>query len=347
MFKSFRKTRSVALALIGIVVVVLVVLPGDVKTANAGFPKFPSLPGGGNVPNIIPGGQQHNNGNLNDLIDLGKKWGSLNDLDNPQRQDEIGQSIALGICNTYPVTKNHALNQYVNKVGLTVAAASPRPDLNYCFGVLETSEIGAYSAPGGYVFVTQGALNLMADESELAGVLAHEVAHVAKNHGINAVKNAKLKELSTTFVQKYGQKWSAYSNQVDSGLQAVMVEGWSQDQEREADREAINYLVATKYDPRGFVRFLQRLQEQGRTSGKTPLKTHPGIGERIRNCSRQIEGLRNVGGAMLMNRFQANVPKVGLPASVPPAPAPQQAPPPQKPREKPSLPFVPPGIFGH
>src|SRR5207249_1699544 len=168
--------------------------------------------------------------------------------------------IALGICDRYPMSKNRALNQYVNKVGLTVASVSPRPDLNYSFGVLETPEIGAYSTPGGYVFVTQGALDLMADESELAGVLAHEVAHVAKNHGINAVKNAKLKELSSTAVQKFGQKWSAYSSQVDWGLKKVMIEGWSQDQEREADREAINYLVATKYDPRGFVAFLQRLQ---------------------------------------------------------------------------------------
>src|SRR5206468_2680417 len=139
------------------------------------------------------------------------------DIDNPQRQQDLGQSIALAISNKYPVSKDRSLNEYVNLVGLTMASVSPRPELNFAFGVLDTPEVGAYSTPGGYIFVTRGALDLMQDESELAGVLAHEVAHVVLNHGIEEVKSAKFKELADTAVQKFGEKYAAYSEFTQAG----------------------------------------------------------------------------------------------------------------------------------
>src|SRR4029079_19055889 len=108
---------------------------------------------------------------------LGAKGLDWADIQSQQRQDEIGQAIAVAITNRYPLSSDTQLTDYVNLVGLTVASVAPNADINYSFGVLDTPEVGAYSAPGGYIFITRGALGMLQDESELAGVLAHEVAH--------------------------------------------------------------------------------------------------------------------------------------------------------------------------
>jgi predicted Zn-dependent protease len=305
------KTTSRRIAWVTLVLVIgLGLLRAANEDARAQFPRgLPSLP---SIPNI--GGSGSHRGNQDDLrnlADLGKKAGEIGDLDNPQRQQDLGQSIALVISNQYPVSKNRDLNEYVNLVGLTVASVCPRPELNFTFGVLETPEVGAYSAPGGCIFVTRGALNLMQDESELAGVLAHEVAHVVLNHGIEAVKSAKAKELADTFVEKYGRNYAAYSEYTQAGTDFLLNKSYSQNQERDADSKAVTYLIRAKYDPRGFARFLQRLEQQQSNAptnlAKQMFSTHPGTHERINNVTRQINQSKVSGGATLKGRFEANL----------------------------------------
>jgi predicted Zn-dependent protease len=324
--------------------VLIALLPSE--RAQAQFPRFPNIPR--NIP-VFPGGRQApaNNQNPQDLIDLGQKGLDLVQMSDPARQEELAQSIALAISNRYPMCRDQKLNDYVTLVGLSVAAASPKPDLDYAFGILETNEIGAYSAPFGYVFITRGALNLMQDESELAGVLAHEIGHVVKNHGIEAVKSAKLKAVTDAGMSKFGGKFAAFSGYADAGTDFLLVKGYSQQQEREADTEAINYLVLANYDPRGFVRFLDRMDRftHDPSGFRAAMSTHPGTRERISNCSRQIASLAHIGGVTLKDRFDANVTKTQLPP-LPVQQPPQQQPPPQNPpQDKPSLPFVPRGFF--
>ena len=310
MSKTF-KTTSRRVAWVAVLMLIgFALLRAGNQDARAQF-KLPNLP---NLPNMggnSSGSHRGSPDDLRNLADLGKKAQELGDLDNPQRQQDLGQSIALVISNQYSVSKDRSVNEYVNLVGLTVASVCPRPELNFTFGVLETPEVGAYSAPGGCIFVTRGALNLMQDESELAGVLAHEVAHVVLNHGIEAVKQAKLKELSDTFVDKFGQKYAAYSEYTHAGTDFVLVKGYSQNQERDADSRAVTFLIRAKYDPRGFARFLERLDQQQSHApaniGKQMFSTHPGTRERINNVTRQINQSKVNGGATLKGRFEANV----------------------------------------
>ncbi len=235
---------------------------------------------------------------------LGAKTMDVIDMESPSRQQEIGQSVAVAITNRYKLSTDESLNDYVNLVGLTVASVSPNPDINYAFGVIESSEVNAYSTPGGYIFVTTGSLALMQDESELAGVLAHEVAHVAENHGIEAVKAAKRTDLALSAAKTADQRLNAYSRAVDVAADVVLVKGYSRSQESQADAQAVKYLIVAGYDPNGLVRFLQRMQAKSTSAGsaKPLMSTHPGTGDRITSIQKQIAAT-NAGGVTLKERF--------------------------------------------
>lgn len=240
-----------------------------------------------------------------DAANLGAKVLDRVDLESPARQDQLGQSVAVAITNKYPLSTDPTVTDYVNLVGLTIASVSNNPELNYCFGVLETPTVGAYSAPGGYIFITRGALALCRDEAELAGVLAHEVAHVDHNHGINAVKNAKNTDILLTGAKTQDQAVAQFGELVDAGVDVVLVKGYSRGQESEADAQAVKYLIATGYDPAGLQRFLVRMQgATGSTGGL--MSTHPGTADRIASVAKQA-GPSAGKGATLAERFAANV----------------------------------------
>jgi predicted Zn-dependent protease len=306
----------------------ILIIVSIVIYAQAQF-RIPNIPISPRIPDF---GRNNNNGGNQpsqlDLLQSGRNFLDVLDLDNPQRQQELGQSIAIAISNKYPVGKDRALNEYVNLVGLTIASVSPKPDLNFAFGVLDTPDVGAYSTPGGYVFVTRGALQLMSDESELAGVLAHEVAHVVLNHGVEAVKHAKLAQAASPFTKQYGQKFGAFSQYVDQGVNFVLVNGYSQEQEKQADSKAVEFLILANYDPRGFVHFLNRLDAQNQHLPSPLMRTHPLTKDRIGDVTRQIASYRSVAGVTLKERFAANMATLGKPTTVPTTPAPPVAPPP-------------------
>jgi predicted Zn-dependent protease len=239
---------------------------------------------------------------------LGAKTLDVLDMENPARQQEIGQSVAVAITNRYSLSTNQSLNDYVNLVGLTVASVGPDPDTEYAFGVIESPQPNAYSAPGGYIIVTTGAIALMQDESELAGVLAHEVAHVAQDHGIEAVKAAKRTDLALSAAKTADQRLNAYSRAVDVATDVVLVKGYSRSQESQADAQAVKYLIAAGYDPNGLVRFLERMQSQAGSGGgsRQLMSTHPGTADRIASMQKQIAST-GASGVVLKERFNSYV----------------------------------------
>ncbi|MCS7308230.1 MAG: M48 family metalloprotease, partial [Aquificaceae bacterium] len=94
----------------------------------------------------------------------------------------FGRELAVKIVGTYPLLRDRELTMYVNKIGKYMTLYSNRPEVEFRFGILNTDHVNAYSAPGGYIFITKGCLMLVKDESELAGILAHEIAHVSERH---------------------------------------------------------------------------------------------------------------------------------------------------------------------
>jgi predicted Zn-dependent protease len=232
-------------------------------------------------------------------------------------QDEtFGQSVAISLTNRPGLTKSDRLNEYVTLVGLTVASMSPRTDLNFTFGVLEDIRENAVSAPAGYIFVTRGALAKMKDESELAGVLAHEIAHVIERHGMASVKSAGMLDAGRKFAAIKDP--SGYYGNLDKVATQLIAPAYSRDQESEADRDAISYLKAAGYDPTGYADFIARTATD--PAGPARFQTHPPSAERVAALRAMIGA--DAKGQRLAERFDAYIkpPKTVAPAK-PAAPA--------------------------
>src|SRR5687767_12680057 len=213
------------------------VIAGTLTAALAMLSLVPLNMGGcSGVGNAIGGAVGGTTGNL---IKAGGTAGEAMSL-NESHEPALGQSVAVVVTNRYPLTNDTALNKYVGLVGLTIASITAQPDANWVFGVLESDEVNAFSGPSGYVMVTRGALRQMQDESELAGVLAHEIAHVVRKHGLTAVKNAGYQKAlgqAATASQDAAQ-FSAIAD----GLTDVAFKGYSREDEAQADETAVIYL---------------------------------------------------------------------------------------------------------
>jgi beta-barrel assembly-enhancing protease len=220
-------------------------------------------------------------------------------------EDTIGQSVAVGLTNRYPLAASTDLQRYVNLVGLTVANGSPNPGGNWVFGVVESPDVNAFSGPNGYVFITRGLLVRVQDEAELAGVLAHEIAHVCNHDGLKQVQANEQKGALVQAMQASGDsRLGQLSAMADNGLDVVTRQGYDQPQEFKADDDGVRIMTAAGYNARSYLAFLQRLQTQGAASrGGQIMSTHPGIAQRI---ARVTDELRTVppGGATLADRFR-------------------------------------------
>jgi predicted Zn-dependent protease len=234
-----------------------------------------------------------------------------------EKEVEIGRGIAATIAGRYPVVQDPDLTLYVNLVGLTVAGEAPRPDIAYHFAVLETPDVNAFAAPGGYVFVTRGALNLMENEAELAGVLAHECAHVNRRHVIEGIRKA---DFWKNVRDQAGITGTTLDRAVGAGSN-VIFSGYSRNDEAEADSLGIEYAASAGYDPNGLIDFVSRLS---RHAGEGPLAeitaTHEPPSARIARLRRIMhrDGLPTSGATDAVRFLEAMHRPVVVPAQAAP-----------------------------
>ncbi len=206
-----------------------------------------------------------------------------------EEEKEVGREVAAQMIAYYKVYKNDALNRYVNLVGGTVAAQADRQDIPYHFAVLDSADINAFSAPGGYVFVTRGAVALCEDESELAGVLAHEVGHVAGKHVLHIVERDKALRSGMDEASAHMPGSNYLKNISKNILKKVIDQGLAPGDEYDADARGVKYAHAAGYPADGLARFLMRLDQatnQGANSFWT--RTHPSVKDRNERIEKQI-----------------------------------------------------------
>jgi predicted Zn-dependent protease len=196
---------------------------------------------------------------------------------------QIGHTVSASLLGAAPLTDDARQQAYVNSVGMWLAMNSARPDLPWQFGIIESETVNAFAAPGGYVFVTRGLVERCSSETELAGVLAHEISHVVAKHQLADIqKNAKKGVLLDVATLKSGGLAGDAARAVARvGLEGY-VRGLSREDELEADSMGVELAARSGYDPYGLVVVLQTLEAEGQDSTTAMfLKTHPSPNDRI------------------------------------------------------------------
>lgn len=209
--------------------------------------------------NLIQGNNKATTAGGSDLV--GMLMQSLEDIDEP-KEVEMGRQLSAILLGAKPLHPDMALQRYVNRLGRWISLQSARPDLPWTFAVLDDNGFNAFAAPGGYVFVTKGLIDRLADESELAGILAHEITHVTSKHHLKALrKSAQTGLLSQLLAQQVGNKLPAgLSSQLIGLGRNLYSKGLDQGDELDADRNGVALAARAGLDPYGLVAVLQNLR---------------------------------------------------------------------------------------
>jgi predicted Zn-dependent protease len=226
----------------------------------------------------------------------------------------FGREVAARIIARFGLYNDPKLMKYVNLVGNVLAMNTNRPEIEFHFAILNTDEINGYAAPGGYIFITRGALAKMQDESELAGALAHEIGHVVEKH---AVKELNIRGQDTSSVSGLamligGSSESArmaFSQAVDKAMDLLFKDGYKREDEIQADRDAVLLCAFSGYDPSGLSRYFEKIRTIQGKQMEILDKTHPSFNDRIAwiNGTLKEEGLDSGRYRIAKDRFAAYV----------------------------------------
>ena len=181
-----------------------------------------------------------------------------------------------------------ALQNYVSRIGQTMAAQSHRANLAYTFTVLSDPSVNAFALPGGYVYVTTGLLAFLNSEAELAAVLGHEIGHVAARHNVSQASWGTLGNIATTVLSnQFGNA------ELFGAISDLTLRKYGRDQELEADGLSAEYLARAGYDPTAMVNVIATLQSYDQATGGTAtpyrdiFSTHPSNDQRLQQLISQ------------------------------------------------------------
>lgn len=226
----------------------------------------------------------------------------------PSLDDEIavGRNVTGTILGAAALVRDDGLQQYVNKVGRWVASQSERTDIPWHFGVIDSQDINAFAAPGGYVLITKGLYLHLSNEAQLAGVLGHEIAHVVQKHHLKVMQKQALVDAGTTFLKEKISKNKLTQRAVTTGAE-ISARNLDKSAEYEADSMGMVLAARAGYDVYGLAEVLQGLAQLGNNDGSMALlfQTHPHPDERLAQLSlasgAQIDNME--GGKTLENRL--------------------------------------------
>jgi predicted Zn-dependent protease len=208
------------------------------------------------------------------------KFDDLNITDKEERL--LGDQVSLKLREHFGVYQNEAVTKYVGLVGTALAQASTRPGLDWQFIVLDTDGVNAYAAPGGIVHITRGLLGLMKNESELAGVLGHEITHVTNKHTVHAIQKSKGISLASDEVGGGGDLRTKFIAKMSGLAFNKLFEGeFSREDENDADKVGIQVANKIGYAPNGMVEVLKKIDARngGREDRNGLFASHPATKE--------------------------------------------------------------------
>lgn len=223
----------------------------------------------------------------------------------------VGRQMAAKLLGFFgPYAENSEAEAYVNLVGATLVRRIGRPELKFHFGILKSTDINAFAAPGGYIFITSGLLQAVNNESELAAVLAHEIAHVNERHMADEILPRRDPTAGSVVVSLLSRGRStigvSLSSIVNRGMELLLEKGLGETREVEADAAAVAYTAACGYNPSALLNFLTRAR-----GGKFGKVSKPSVGRLTRLAANvSTEGVPNraLGDEKIMqSRFTASL----------------------------------------
>jgi predicted Zn-dependent protease len=228
---------------------------------------------------------------------------------NLSEQDEVrlGEQISAKVRTTYGVAQDPDVHKYVTLVGMALAKNSSRSKLAWHFIVLDTDGVNAFAAPGGYIHITRGALAMLKSESELAGVLAHELTHVTAKHTLRALQENKGLQIGTKAANLQSDP-ALMQRMADEGTKIVFA-GYGRNEELQADSEGIALAAKTGYEPAGLRKFLSALNDRNKDSDAKQglFASHPEMNERLQKLDAAIAAQKSDAMAVLAERFTMHV----------------------------------------
>lgn len=199
----------------------------------------------------------------------------------------LGPEIAARLLGAAPLWKDAAAQKRVATIGRWVASQSARPDLPWTFGVIDDGELNAYAAPGGYIMITRGLYQLMADDAEVAAVLGHEIAHVVQRDHFEVIRKQEMTNAATQVAMDQVKTGNVAAdmakNYVRENGAAVLVTSLDRGAEFRADEGAAVYLARAGYNPLALYAVLQKMTAMGTQSKKLQqlYSTHPPFDARL------------------------------------------------------------------
>jgi Zn-dependent protease with chaperone function len=222
----------------------------------------------------------------------------------PEQDVQLGQKAAAEVRKAYPIIKNDAVDSFVDRIGERLVAAAPanlnNPVFQYEFTPVNVKEINAFALPGGPMFINRGMIESAHSEGEVAGVMAHELAHVLLRHGTANATKAEKFQIGALAGAIAGAVVGGGLGQVISqgsqfGLGTWMLK-YSREYEQQADILGVQMMARAGYDPRDLARVFETIEKQGGSGAPQWMSDHPNPGNRSAYIAReaQMVGVANV-----------------------------------------------------
>jgi predicted Zn-dependent protease len=202
----------------------------------------------------------------------------------------VGREIAGRVLGAAALTRDANAQGYVNRVGRWIALQSERPDLPWRFGVIDSPNINAFAAPGGYVLLTRGLYDILENEAQLAGVLAHEIGHIVKRHHITVMQKSAAVSAGSKLLQSRAGSGELVRALAGNGAE-IFARSLDKGAEFEADQLGVVLAARAGYSPYGLVEVLQKLGARSSADSTLALlyKTHPHPDERLSKLGEALE----------------------------------------------------------
>jgi predicted Zn-dependent protease len=209
-----------------------------------------------------------------------------------EREIALGKQLAQEVERSSKLIDDPVVTEYVNRVGQNLVRNSDAK-VPFTIKVIDSDEVNAFALPGGFFYVNSGLILRAQEESELAGVMAHEISHVTARHGTRQATKGDIAQIASIPLMIFGPVgWAGYA--LYEGLNIAIPLSFlkfSRDDEREADFLGLEYMYKAGYDPNAYITFFERIQaDEKRRPGTIPkvFSTHPPTPERIERTQKEI-----------------------------------------------------------